>query len=550
MVAELEVRAYGRFGLESGRTSLRIAPGGKIEGSIDLLLPGLNDDRGWLWIDSNVSELSGVMTFQSLQLGGIASLPLIDNTSRGLAFASLENNDARQSGLVLTAPGTEEATAKLVITAADLTTHTVEIQLGSRGKWVGMLADLYEGQPPEQASVQVYSSHPLTGFALTFQDNVQQIFAVPARQIENAEVAAWRTKVAERFAQNQIRTGVAAGYQIGGLTPVIAAAGYADIEQQIPAHEQMISEIGSISKSFTAAILLLLQEDGLVDLDAPVSTYVQNVPRGDSITTRMLLNHTTGLANYTEFPEIEQAVLAYLQGGEAWTIQQILDLAYTKDFHFEPGTSWRYSNTGYLLAGQIAETVSGQPLVELYRTRIFEPLGMEDSYLADYETTPERAVPYLHDDGEYHDVSGMGLFWAGAAGGIISTNYDMMKWATGLFEGQLLQPQSLEQMLTPAPQSSELPYGLGIVIAEINGQPIYTHNGGTFGGSSSLVYFPNQRLTFSILVNCDEMDPGFSYLLQDLVRDLGLIAKKGPQETPFKFHKRLAAGHLTKPFAR
>ncbi len=542
--AEVDLIAYGNNGQEAGRSHLTLQPGEQVNRGLGSLLPELRDDRGFMVIETNTVALSGILTFQSLQNGGIASLPLIGIRAQGLAFPLLEHNSLRQSGLVITNPDSTEAVLSIEILAGN-TRSTRIVQIGARGKWVGMLADLVPEDTPEEATVTVSSEAALTGFALTFQNNAAQIFAVSATPVTRNEAAKWQATVNEAYDLAQIKTGVAAGYRLAGGTPILAAAGFSDRENQITSQPDMRSDIGSITKSFTAAVLLILQENGAIDLDAPIATYLPDVPRGDQITTRMLLNHTSGLKNYSTESDFNQVILHNYNGGEAWTVAQIVDFAFDKGFDFEPGQGWNYSNSGYLTASLIAETVSGRPLIDLYHDLLWQPLGMNDTFFGGFENIPTRARAYRFDDENrsYEDVTHMSLALVAAAGGIVSNNQDMLTWADALFTGRVLSGDSLAQMLTPTPRApSELPYGLGIVIGEINGEPVYTHNGGTFGGSSAFYYFPNRAAGLSMLVNCNMMDQNYSRLFTAFLNTTGIVDKN---ETGLgliqRFNKRLSA---------
>ncbi|CAM2006306.1 serine hydrolase domain-containing protein [Acanthopleuribacter pedis] len=549
--ADINLVAYGQFGLESGRHSLTLEPGEKVDQTLAHLVPDLNDDRGWMRVESSIVEISGVMTFRSLIHGGTASLPLIGTTTSGLAFPHLEHNNSRQSGLVITNPGTDEAQLFIEVISGEQRTTMVQ-SIGARGKWVGMLAELVPENTPANAAVTVWSEVALTGFALTFQDEVQQIYAVPATPTFGAETAAWQEIVARRFSQAQVKTGLSAGYQMFGTTPVLGSAGVSNTQTQASAPSTMRSDIGSITKMFTATLLLHLQETGSIDLDAPIATYLSDLPRGNEITTRMLLNHTSGLKNYTAEPEFGEVVHAHFFGGPVWTPRQIVDFAFDKGFDFAPGTGWNYSNSGYVLAGLIAEQVSGTPLVDLYRELIFNPLAMNDTFFGGFEPVPNRANVYAYDEDDrtYLDVSQISLAFAGAAGGIVSSNQDLLTFVHTLFSGNLLNAESMDQMLTVAPQSpSEVPYALGVIVDDINGEPIITHNGGTYGGVSSFVYLPNRMAAFAMLINCSEFDPMLNNIFIDWLQRMGVPFKHGITTTlPRRFHKRLAATPVGVPF--
>lgn len=512
---EVTLTAYSNAGTLLAEHHQSLAPQSSLNQSLPALFPNLAEDRGWIQIESSVAELAGLMTFTALQSGGTASLPLGETPAPGLLFPLLEHHDARQSGLVLTNPGATPAVATLRLIDPNGTVTTQTLTLAARAKWVGMLADLVPTATPARVSVAVSADQPLVGFALTFQDAVSQIFAVPATAIDNRAEHEWRQQVQAHFEACEVQTGMIAGYQIGDAAPIIAAAGLADVDAEIATRPDTIAEIGSVTKGFVAAVLLLLQEEGRIDLDTPVATFLDDVPGGDVITTRMLLNHTSGLPEYTNTAAFVEALEAAYVGLPMWTVDQTIAFALTQEINFAPGAAWSYCNTGYLMAGKIAEQVSGQTLAQLIRRRILEPLGMRDTYLGGYETLPDRATPYfwMEEDQVLLDVAPVGLGWAGAAGGLVSTNQDLMRWARGLFEGHLLQPASLAQMLTAAPQSGDDGYGLGMGVDTIDGVTVYSHTGQTFGGSAYLVYLPQTRAVFTMTANIGQFDQAFFDLL-------------------------------------
>lgn len=503
--------AYGNDGTLLAEHQQWLAPQRSLNQSLPTLFPNLSQDRGWIQIESSIAELAGLMTFTSLHGGGTASLPLGETAAPDLLFPLLEHHGARQSGLVLTNPGATAAIVTLRLIDPNGTVTTQTLSLAARAKWVGMLADLVPRATPAHVSVAVSADQPLLGFALTFQDAVSQIFAVPATAIDNRAEHNWRQLVQQQYDACSVQTGLMAGYQVGDGAPVIAAAGMVDVDTGEAARPDTIAEIGSVTKGFVAAVLLLLQEEGRIDLDAPVANFLDGIPGGDVITTRMLLNHTSGLPEYTNKAAFFEAVVAAYDGEPMWSVDQILEFALAQEINFAPGADWSYCNTGYLMAGKIAEQVGGQTLAQLIRQRILEPLGMRDTYLGGYETLPERATPYfwVEEDQMLVDMAPIGLHWAGAAGGLVSTNQDLMRWAKGLFEGDLLQPDSLAEMLTAAPQSGDDGYGLGMGVGEINGVTVYSHTGQTFGGSAYLLYLPHAKATFTMTANIGQFDQAF-----------------------------------------
>ena len=295
------------------------------------------------------------------------------------------------------------------------------------------------------------------------------------------------------------------------------ASGFADLMDDTPMPPEGAFRIGSITKMFTAAVIVQLAEEGVLTLDDPLALWLPEVadqlPNGDQITLRHLLTHTSGLFNVVEheaywadlFAEMEidedtgAVTLPCVQRDPHDTLARYV---YGKDAQFEPGTQWRYSNTNYTLLGMVIEKAAAMPLAEAYRTHIYEPLGMTSTFLDCYE---DPVIDVVHgytgsgdtmaDLTELHESIG----WS--AGGMVSTAPDLIAFARGLFGGALFDdPESLVAMTTPAPGSS---YGLGITLqAEYMG-----HAGYIAGFRSVLNYAPEFDTVVVMLYNHDGADP-------------------------------------------
>ncbi len=274
-----------------------------------------------------------------------------------------------------------------------------------------------------------------------------------------------------------------------------AAAGVADraTGRRLGADDQF--EIGSNTKMFTATLVLQLVDRGRVRLDAPVERYLPGVvPNGAHITVRMLLNHTSGLFNYTEDEEFIPSVLA--NPGYAHTVRELLDVAFAHEPVFAPGSSWSYSNTNYIVAGMLVEKATGERLPDLVRDRITRPLGLTRTYLADPRATRTGrgyahgyTVAFASGTPSYTDTSGGAVgAWGGAAGGIISTASDMSRFVEALLTARLFSAEQLRQMKTtvalPAGGSFTGGYGLGLIRVDYPCGTVWGHDGGTLGHQS------------------------------------------------------------------
>jgi D-alanyl-D-alanine carboxypeptidase len=303
----------------------------------------------------------------------------------------------------------------------------------------------------------------------------------------------------------------APGYRFDG------ASGFANLMDNTPMPPEGAFRIGSITKMFTATVILQLAEDGVLTLDDPLALWLPDVaeqlPYGDQITLRHLLTHTSGLFNVVEheayyadlFAEmvVEEdtgtVTLACVQRDPHDTLARYV---YGIDALFEPGARWSYSNTNYTLLGMIIETAAEMPLAQAYRTRIYEPLGMTSTYLDCYEDSLLEVVHGYTGSGEaMTDVTELHESVGWSAGGLVSTAPDLIAFARGLFGGALFDnPELLVAMTTPAPGSS---YGLGIML-----QGDYMGHAGYIAGFRSVLnYAPELDTIVVILYNHDAADP-------------------------------------------
>lgn len=301
------------------------------------------------------------------------------------------------------------------------------------------------------------------------------------------------------------------GYQFEG------ASGLANLTDGSSMPPEGAFRIGSITKMFTAVVIVQLAEDGVLSLDDPLALWLPEVaeqlPYGDQITLRHLLTHTSGLFNVVEHEAYYADIFAEMVVDEA-TGSVTLDCVqrdphdtlaryvYGKEAQFEPGAQWRYSNTNYTLLGMVIEAAAEMPLAEAYRTHIYAPLGMTSTFLDCYE---EPVIDIVHGytgaGDEMADVTELHESIGWSAGGLVSTAPDLIAFARGLFGGALFDdPASLVAMTTPAPGSS---YGLGVML-----QGGYVgHAGGIAGFRSVLNYAPEFDTVVVILYNHDAAAP-------------------------------------------
>lgn len=294
------------------------------------------------------------------------------------------------------------------------------------------------------------------------------------------------------------------------------ASGSASLADDVPMPPEGAFRIGSITKMFTAVVVMQLVEEGVLSLDDPLALWLPDVaaqlPDGDHITLRHLLSHTSGVFNVVEheayyadlFSEMvvdEEAGTVTLDCVQRDPNDTLARYVYGKDALFEPGAQWSYSNTNYTLLGMVIEEATAVPIAEAYRSRIYEPLGMASTFLDCYEDPVVDVVQGYTGFGdglisvtELHESVG----WS--AGGMVSTAPDLIAFVRGLFGGALFDdPESLVAM-TPA---SDSPYGLGIA----NQGEYIGHAGGIAGFRSTLSYAPELDAAVVVLYNHDAADP-------------------------------------------
>ena len=259
----------------------------------------------------------------------------------------------------------------------------------------------------------------------------------------------------------------------------IGSSGLAELGTDRPVDPEGWFRAGSITKTFTAVVVLQLVGEGKLRLDEPVGKWVPGVP--DAISLRQLLNHTSGLYNYTDdLPDPAGIVRdRYLHRDPLDTLRSGL----SKPTLFEPGTSWSYSNTNYIALGLLIEAVTGNAYGDEVANRILRPLALERTVVPgdDVELPEPHAHAYLAVDGEQVDLARCNASQAWAAGEIVSTAADLDRFYAAVLTGELIAQAEHEAMLTVVPAGDAFGYGLGIGRKELDGQVWWGHTGGFYG---------------------------------------------------------------------
>lgn len=282
---------------------------------------------------------------------------------------------------------------------------------------------------------------------------------------------------------------------VGRGDQILFSRGYglADIEWNIRNTPTTRFRIGSITKQFTAAAILLLEERGDLSVDDPVATYLPDSPDSwDNITIFHLLTHTAGVPDFTGFPGFAQMRRFPITPAE--TVASFMD----EPLDFEPGSDFSYSNSGYVLLGHLIEVVSGQSYEEFLSENIFAPLAMSGSgYDWSWKVIPQRASGYSSGAAGTANADFVDMSVPYAAGALYSTTEDLLRWTSGLFGGDLLSAGSLDKMTTPVRED----YAFGLLVTTEDGRRVIRHHGGISGFSATLEYYPDQELTVAVLAN-------------------------------------------------
>ncbi len=347
---------------------------------------------------------------------------------------------------------------------------------------------------------------------------------------------------------------------------VVRRSGYgvANLEGPVPATPDTVFEIGSMTKQFTAAAILLLQDRGQLSVEDPVGKYLPDLPEAwRKLTLRQLMNHVTGLKDYAASNPLSDVGYKSLDA----LIRPIAKLP----FDFEPGTGWQYSNTGFLLAGAVVERVSGKPLAQFWSEQFFQPLGMKSTRTTDpvpvvvgrargyavIPAAPPKAPAPKKSDSQppapapapkakdpfaarldgmtISNINPTNPSIAAGAGNLMSTVDDLMKWSDSLSPQHLLSLKALEQLTTPLrfADGTTGGYGFGEFLHVYHGQAIVEHGGNTLGQSAELFRVPGKKLTIAILTNAAGLSevPLARAIADRLIPDLD-ITKVKPGKDP------------------
>ena len=309
----------------------------------------------------------------------------------------------------------------------------------------------------------------------------------------------------------------------------------------VPATPEMRYSIGSISKQFTAAAILLLQQQGKLSLDDTVGKYIPGLTRGNEVTLRQILSHTSGYQDY--WPE-DYLMTPMMQ---PTTARQILDTWAKKPLDFEPGTQWQYSNTNYVIAGLIVEKVSGQKLMDFLEDHIFHPLGMKSVWdSSETKLTQADATPYIRAAlGPLRLAPTEGRDWMFAAGELAMTPHDLALWDISLMNETILGPASYKEMFTEVKlkNGQGTHYGLGVEVLKRNGLRSIEHSGEVTGFVSDNEVLIDNGVAVAVLTN--HMSGGAEEIAQLAAATVAGNPNQSPAEMrALAIYRDLQKGHI------
>jgi len=325
----------------------------------------------------------------------------------------------------------------------------------------------------------------------------------PSKKSRSSSLSSDLARLAEAAVKDGRTAGISFVVTRGGKVVASGAYGFADLENRVPASLGTVYAIGSLSKTFTAAAVLALADDGKLSLDDPLGKFVPSFPEpGRGATVRQLLNHTSGIRNMTSL-----GPRYWAQAGREIEPAGLVALFANEPSDFAPGSAYRYSNSGYVLLGLVVEKASGMPWGAFVTKRLLVPLGLartRDGQGA--ELVPGRARAYSHTKaGGFENAWHVSLTQGYAAGALLSTAPDVAAWIRRLSVQPPLSAASARAMTTPGalPDGKALSYGYGLGVDTFAGRRRLFHGGGLPGFDAWAAYVPGDDLAVAVLCNTD-----------------------------------------------
>jgi CubicO group peptidase (beta-lactamase class C family) len=300
------------------------------------------------------------------------------------------------------------------------------------------------------------------------------------------------------------------------------AFGLADMEWNVPNTVDTKFRIGSVTKQFTAACILQLEEQGKLSVNDKLNKYIPDYPKGDSITIHMLLNHSSGIKNYTSLPEFWPKAILPLSK------DSMIALFKNKPLDFPPGSKFSYSNSGYFLLGVIVEKASGKAFNDYLLENVIRKAGLPNTGMDHLDSVLAfRAKGYAKKrTGGWAHADYIAMEGPYSAGAMYSTLDDLVKWTKALHNNQIISAESRKKMMTPYYDN----YGYGIGIDSFKTHPRVSHNGGIPGFSSSLAYYPKDDAYVVAISNTGSNADKISASLSAIIFDFPVTPPYNPKE--------------------
>lgn len=289
----------------------------------------------------------------------------------------------------------------------------------------------------------------------------------------------------------------------GNKTIYVGGQGVASIDNPTDLNAHSVFRYASITKQFTAATIMLLVEDGLVELDAPLSEYLPDYPEpGASATVRQLLNHTSGIKSYTSIP----GMMVPANTEKAYTTEALIASFETAPMDFQPGEHMAYNNSGYVLLGAIIESVTGKPWFDAVEARIAKPLSLETLDTGVNESDIQSIARGYSGGDTVQSAQTIHMSIPHGAGAIVGDVQDLADWANAFHDGEVVNTESYAAMISPTKTGDGKieDYGFGLSLGSFRDRDVIGHNGGIFGFSTDSVYIPDEDVFVAVLANSDQ----------------------------------------------
>ncbi|MEP0264987.1 serine hydrolase [Dokdonia sp.] len=302
------------------------------------------------------------------------------------------------------------------------------------------------------------------------------------------------------------------------------AFGKANLENNIAMQPEHVLEIGSITKQFTAVSILMLEEEGKLNINDNITKYIPTYPNGENITILHLLNHTSGIKSYTDIPDLQSFAK------DDKTPLEIIEFFQSQPVDFAPGEEWRYNNSGYIILGHIIEKITDMSYEDFIQERIFDKLGMKNSYYGSKSRIiKNRAYGYQPTENGFRNATQISMTIPYAAGSLMSCVDDMLLWNNAIHNNTLIKASSKAKAHTNTSLNNGAltNYGYGWQINELNNKGSIEHGGGIFGFVSQGVYIPDEDIYVIILTNANGNSPqDVAIRLAGMVMDTPMFTKE------------------------